>query len=100
MKKVAFALKAVFICLFALSIPGLLILDAFQARRYADLREQVLDLEKTQADLVEQNKKLITDISILSSSERIEKIAEEELGMKQAESEQIVRVEMKDKKTK
>ena len=39
-----------------------------------------------------ENKKLITDISLLSSSDRIEKIAEEDLGMRQAESKEIVRV--------
>ena len=53
---------------------------------------------KKQADLVEQNKKLITDISVLSSSDRIEKIATEELEMRPAESDEIVRVEMKGSK--
>ena len=92
--------KIVFLCLVALCIPGMLILDAVQARKYADLKQQVLDLEKKQADLVEQNKKLITDISVLSGTDRIERIAEGELGMRQAQSEEIIRVEMKDVKKK
>lgn len=93
----AFAvIKIVFVCVVALCIPGMLILDAVQARKYADLKQQVIDLEKKQADLVEQNKKLITDISVLSGTDRIEKIAENELGMRQAQTEEIVRVEMKD----
>ena len=66
--------------------------------KYADLKKEVLSLERKQAELIEQNKKLITDISVLSSSDRIETIAEEELGMRKAESEEIVRVEMKEKK--
>ena len=40
---------------------------------------------------------MITDISLLSSGERIQKIAENELGMHKAESEDIVRVEMRRK---
>ena len=52
-------------------------------------------MEKKQIELVEQNRKLISDISVLSSSERIEKIAEGELGMRKANTEDIVRVEIK-----
>ena len=37
-------------------------------------------------ELVEENKKLISDISLLSSTDRIEKIATEELGMHKAET--------------
>ena len=41
-----------------------------------------------------ENKKLVSDIAVLSSADRIEKIAVEELGMHKAETEDIVRVEM------
>ena len=44
--------------------------------------------------MIEQNKKLIGDISLLSSTDRIERIATDELGMHKAETEDIVRVEM------
>ena len=91
-------LKSILICIVALFIPGLLVLNGIQAQKYADLKKEVLSLERKQAELIEQNKKLITDISVLSSSDRIETIAEEELGMRKAESEEIVRVEMKEKK--
>ena len=80
-----------------MSIPALLILNAAQARRYSDLRTEVIELEKKQADLIEENKKLITDISLLSSADRIERIASEELGMRKADSNEIIRVEMKGK---
>lgn len=89
-------LSIIVLCILALCIPSLLIFDAVQARKYADLAEQVRTLEKKQQQLVEENRKLITDISLLSSTERIERIAEEELGMRKAETEEIVRVEMKD----
>ena len=50
--------------------------------------------EKKKERLIEQNKKLVSDISLLSSTDRIERIATEELGMHKAETEDIVRVEM------
>ena len=86
--------KAVLICLFALSIPVMLGLYAVQAKKYTDLSKEVLELESKQEKLIEENKKLVSDISQLSSAERIEKIAVEELGMHKAETEDIVRVEM------
>ena len=86
--------KIVLICLFALSIPVMLGLYAMKAKKYTDLTKEVLELETKQEKLIEENKKLVSDISQLSSAERIEKIAVEELGMHKAEAEDIVRVEM------
>ena len=83
-------------CTLALSIPALLAIDSMQARKYTKLEQEVASLERKQKDLVEQNKKLITSISILSSSDRIEKIAVETLGMRKAASSEIVRIEVKD----
>lgn len=82
------------ITLFVISIPALLGLYAFQTKKYTDLTKEVIELEKRQEKLIEENKKLVSDISVLSSADRIEKIAVEELGMHKAESEDIVRVEM------
>ncbi len=98
MKSAGQIVKSVVLCMVALCIPGMLFFNAVQARRYKDLEQQVLDLERKQADLVEENKKLITDISVLSGSDRIERIAEEELSMRKAETDEIVRVEVKDTK--
>ncbi|MGN0730125.1 cell division protein FtsL [Treponema sp.] len=81
----------------AMSIPGLLILNGIQAGKYRDLKKEVSALEKKQEKLIEENKKLITSISVLSSSDRIETIAENDLGMRKAETEEIVRVEMRKK---
>ena len=82
----------------ALAIPGLLILDSVQGRRFAAVAHEAAQLEKKQIELVESNRKLITGISMLSSSDRIEKYAEEELGMRKAASHEIVRIEMKGKR--
>ena len=85
--------------LLALSIPFLLMMYALQAKKYSDLSKEISALEKKQEELIEENKKLVSDISLLSSNDRIEKIAVEELGMHKAESDDIVRVEMMGKKS-
>ena len=84
----------VFFCIFVLTIPLVLCLYATQARRYTALTSEIRELEKKQEKLIEENKKLVSDIAVLSSADRIEKIAVEELGMHKAETEDIVRVEM------
>lgn len=98
MKKQFKVIKVILYSLCAVMIPGLLILNAMQAERYMKIEREVKDLEKKQIQLVEENKKLITDISLLSSGQRIAEIAENELGMHKASSEEIVRVEMKKNK--
>ncbi|MGI5173365.1 cell division protein FtsL [Treponema sp. OMZ 840] len=87
--------KDIVFILIALCIPGLLALQSLQGYRYVQLENQLKNLEKKQSDLIESNKQLISDIGLLSSSARIEKIAVEELGMHQASSEEIDRVQIK-----
>lgn len=87
-------LGIVLTCIFTISIPALLILYALQAKRYTDLEKNIKELEQKQIQLIEDNKKIVSEISVLSSSDRIEQYAVEELGMHKAESEDIVRVEM------
>lgn len=83
-----------FLSLLILAVPLMLCLYAVQARQYVILTNEIKDLEKKQEKLIEENKKLVSDIAVLSSADRIEKIAVEELGMHKAEAEDIVRVEM------
>ena len=84
--------KAIGICVLALCIPCLLFVNALQAKRYESLMGEVKALEMKQEKLVQENKELITEISVLASSDRIETIAQEELGMRKAESDEIVRI--------
>ncbi|MBQ3835764.1 MAG: cell division protein FtsL [Treponema sp.] len=87
--------KRLLVIFCAVLVPLLFALNAIQADRYMKAQDEIKALEQKQVELVEENKRLITDISLLSSGERIGKIAEEELGMRKAESEEIVRVEMR-----
>ncbi len=96
MKKKNF-ISSVLVYFIALLIPLLLVLQTIQVHKYKTLQSEVKELERKQVELVEENRKLISDISVLSSSDRIEKIAEEELGMHKADTEDIVRVEIKGK---
>lgn len=95
-KKTGFA-KNLGVYLLTLSIPCFLVLGMAQSRQYMNIEKEVAELEIVQKDLIEKNKALVTDISVLSSSERIEKIAVEELGMRKATSDEIVRVSIKGK---
>ena len=88
------ALEKVLTYILAALIPLLLIAYAFQIKRYAELSREISDLEKKQERLIEQNKKLVSDISLLSSTDRIKRIATDELGMHKAETKDIVRVDM------
>ncbi|MBP3366833.1 MAG: cell division protein FtsL [Treponema sp.] len=96
-RKIDCILKNLLMIALALGIPGLLIFNGIQSGKYRTLRKEVAELEKRQERLIEENKKLITDISVLSSSDRIETIAENDLGMRKAETEEIVRVEIRKK---
>lgn len=95
MKRSKMIFKDISFILIALSIPALLALQSFQGYRYTLLENQVKNLEKKQHNLIEHNKRLISDIGLLSNSSRIEKIALEELGMYQASSHEIVRVQVR-----
>lgn len=87
-------LQKILICLLVLSIPAMLCLYAVQAKKYTELTKEISELERKQEKLIEENKQLVNDISVLSSADRIEKIATQELGMHKAVTEDIVRVEM------
>ena len=93
-KRNAFTNK-LFMYIAAVLIPLLLVVDAIQATRYKKLEREVSALEDKQVKLIEENRRLISDISVLSSSDRIEQLAENELGMHKAKSNEIVRVEIK-----
>lgn len=92
--KVASFFRVFGVCLLAGSIPVMLILYGLQAKKYKDLTKEVVELERKQEKLIEENKRIVSEISVLANAERIEKIAVEELGMHKAEAEDIVRVEM------
>ncbi len=95
MKNDSAMLKSFLMVLFVLCIPSFLAIEALQSNKYITLENEVLSLENSQNEAIDSNKQLISELGTLSSSARIEKIAIEELGMHQATSDEIVRVEMR-----
>lgn len=87
-------LKRIAILLLVMTVPLMLFFYAYQAKKYTDLNKQIVELENKQEKLIEENKKLVSDLSVLTSADRIEKFAVEELGMHKAETEDIVRIEV------
>ncbi len=76
----------------ALTIPLFIALDAWQASQYSDLASEVRRLEKNQQEWVESNKRLIAGIAVLSSSDRIERIAQEELRLFKKKPEEVLNI--------
>jgi len=77
---------------FALVLGGLLFLNTWQGYRFERLKRDVQQLEAEQRDWLEQNKKLVAAVAVLSSPERIQSIAEGELGLKKLERSALVTV--------
>ena len=85
----------------ALTIPLALGLAVWQSNRYSELEWEVSQLERFQEEWVESNKRLIAGIAVLSSSERIEFIAVNDLGLTKKRPEEVlqIRIEGGGKKT-
>ena len=86
--------RNIILCVVALSIPFMLALDGIQARRYSSVESEIEQLVRYQTELIENNKNLITGISVLSSADRIEELASTQLNMRLAETNEIIREEM------
>ena len=74
------------------TIPLFLGITAWQSARYSDLERQTRHLEADQEKLVESNKRLIADIAILTSIEKVERIALNDLRLSKIEPENVLQV--------
>jgi cell division protein FtsL len=77
---------------FALTIPLILGLDSWQTARYARLDRDLRSLEAEQREWLESNKRLIAGIAVLGASDRIERIARDELGLRKAQPEAVMQI--------
>jgi cell division protein FtsL len=85
-------IRHVLFYVFFLSIPVFLGLSAWQTSRYGDLERELNRLERTQEEWVENNKRLIAGIALLSSPDRIEHIARNELGLQRKQPEEVLQI--------
>jgi len=75
-----------------LLLPLFLFLNVWQSFSYRMVESEISELEKQQKKLLEENKRLIIGIEFLRNPARLEKAAEEQLGMKRAEPERTIRI--------
>ena len=80
-----------FYCL-VFSVPAFLGLTAWQSSRYGDLERELKKLEKTQEEWVENNKRLIAEVTEYSSPDRIERIARDKLGLHKKQPEDVLQI--------
>lgn len=76
----------------AFTIPLILGLDSWQTARYARVDAELRALEEQQRDWLESNKRLIAGIAVLGSSQRIERIARDELHLRKVEPEEVLQI--------
>lgn len=79
-----------------LLIPVFLFSAIWQSMEYTALENEVTRLEREQYEVIGVNRRYISGITVLSTPERIEKLAVEELGMRKATTGEIMRIELKE----
>ena len=94
MKKVNSVKKSILMCVLAFIVPLLLVVGLVQVHRYKTLAADVDELDSRQYSIIDGNRRLVGELSLLTGSDRIEQTAVDEYGMQEAESEDIVRVKV------
>jgi cell division protein FtsB len=84
--------RRVLLYFIVLTIPLFLGFTAWQSARYADLERDVRRLSAAQENWIESNKRLIAGIAVLSSTERIEHIAKNDLGLVKKYPEEVLQI--------
>ena len=84
------------VLLLIVAIPVLLFVNVFQAYRYSQIEQEIDRLRNEQQALIEENKRAILAISVLSSPQRIGPLAENELGLNRVDGSDIVRMRADD----
>jgi cell division protein FtsL len=69
-------------------------LNTWQGFRYQELEREVQRLEQEQKGWLEENKKVIAALAVLSSPGRIRSLAEESLGLRRLQAEELIEIEV------
>jgi cell division protein FtsL len=80
--------------LLVIAVPLLLFANVLQAFRYSRLEREISRLEQEQLALIEENKRAILAISVLSSPQRVGPLAVDELGLERIDEEEIIRMRL------
>jgi hypothetical protein len=72
----------------------LIFLNIWQVFRYREYKSQVEDLVTLQEEWLEKNKRMISAITVYSSPGRISQIAENQLVLQRADSDDVILIEI------
>jgi len=86
--------RAFFIFFAAVTIPAMLALTVWQSTRYTNLTKELTRLEQVQTDWLESNRRLIAGIAVLSSTERIEHIAVNDMNLRRIHPENVLQIKI------
>jgi cell division protein FtsL len=84
--------RFVWLYFLALTLPLFLGVSVRQVKLHTALQRELGKLEVTQEEWIEGNKRLIAEITLLSSPERVGYIAAEELGLTKKQPEEILQI--------
>jgi hypothetical protein len=85
-------MRRVLVSLAIISIPVLMMLQVLQGYRYRVAIEEMGGLETVQQDRLEENKRILAGISVYDAPTRIYQVAEESLGLTEADPENVLQV--------
>ncbi|MFP4563629.1 MAG: cell division protein FtsL [Spirochaetia bacterium] len=75
-----------------LTLPVFLFVNVWQVYRYKNFENSIEQLEEEQQEWVEKNKRLIAGIAVLSSPERLAKLAENDLELEKLTPGRLIRI--------
>ncbi len=76
------------------SVPFSAFMTVYQVFRSEQLRRDISVLAEKQQGLFERNKRMIANIAILRSPERIDELARKELHLKEIDDKRIIHIEI------
>jgi cell division protein FtsL len=82
----------IFLYVMVLSIPLALGAMVWQSARYSGLRDEIEDLTERQEEWVNSNKRLVAEITTLSSPARIDQFAKLNPGLEKKPPEDVLQV--------
>ncbi|TVR32255.1 MAG: hypothetical protein EA404_08270 [Spirochaetaceae bacterium] len=91
-------MKRYLVVLIALLFPILLFANTWQAFRFEMLSREVSRLEQQQHDLIEENKRYITTLSVLRSPSRIREIAAEQLELERVDATRVFTIHLESRR--
>jgi cell division protein FtsL len=86
-------MKRSLVILLIVLVPVLLFANVFQAFRYGRLERRIVELEREQLALIEENKKAILAISVLTSPRRVGELARDMLELERPAPDAILQLE-------